>query len=813
MGQSPVQYETRTKRFSEYCEQVNELIKKSVTSVAQIIDRDHTPNGTRRMNQHRKSKSRADINEESNQTNKNNYDDQEQASLLKTSLLANINKKQIGNRVELQQISRMYNESSPLKEAGSLTQISFDSDQQPRENSISLINNMSTPRKEGLMSNNYSSQNKKQKISPQSILQNQSDQEISNLEQPQTMLTVPKGIESANTTPTQQNKSNSKTFGLWNINAKLINKQYQDPVPLIALQEKQSSLQAKRICKLQELLQAIIKGQKVRQIMKKEDVNRLRNELRDLEKLQKHNNASQKNTYATRVYKEKKQLFVVLVNEKINGTSSPLRRKTSLFRKTYVPVDTEIIGDKDSQKSLEDLDFDNINEDFNKVILVKSIEKNGMNYNTEKATKAKKNALPVYPKKLDLHQFDLKMVDPLDEHYEITDENDTQRSIPIVSSLSQQNQIKIKEEQWEDQMLTRLKSKSTYEPIDEELINTNVNKARSNIRAQSPNNINQAPSLVNRCKDKYQNIKHKNFLKKRTGHEYDPLKAANSDEKIRPNSQTRLIRPKSQQKEPNSRNKNPEKGAALNHNNLEKFQSINISKIDQSKQLSSINKPLVNQQAQKVQQKQQTQEISNLQHTKLLKQEGDEIFKNSITDPKTTESTNQFSPIKKSQQPKRKSNEFMMKTQQLSPQKAQPQAHNSNQKLVFNLNLEQLKPKQQSGGDREIPVIKKQQSSNTHEEYKTMSKPQLQHTQSVNTSGYVDLALNDSQAAGLGVSVTELPEIVKEKFERLKDLFLKTQNQETIVTKDQVQLQNKFERIIDELTRDFKICLKKKQGR
>ena len=46
-----------------------------------------------------------------------------------------------------------------------------------------------------------------------------------------------------------------------------------------------------------------------------------------------------------------------------------------------------------------------------------------------------------------------------------------------------------------------------------------------------PNHTNVAPSLVERCKDKYQNALYKNFLKKRTGHEYDPLEATRNVEK------------------------------------------------------------------------------------------------------------------------------------------------------------------------------------------------------------------------------------------------------------------------------------------
>ena len=41
---------------------------------------------------------------------------------------------------------------------------------------------------------------------------------------------------------------------------------------------------------------------------------------------------------------------------------------------------------------------------------------------------------------------------------------------------------------------------------------------------ESPKNL--APSLVGRCKDKYQNVLHKNYLKKRSGHEYDPQQSA-----------------------------------------------------------------------------------------------------------------------------------------------------------------------------------------------------------------------------------------------------------------------------------------------
>jgi len=62
------------------------------------------------------------------------------------------------------------------------------------------------------------------------------------------------------------------------------------------------------------------------------------------------------------------------------------------------------------------LDFDNISEDFNQVIKVNSIEKTGINYNTEKAIKAKSSGVQIKQKNLDLNLRNLSKKER-DDHY------------------------------------------------------------------------------------------------------------------------------------------------------------------------------------------------------------------------------------------------------------------------------------------------------------------------------------------------------------------------------------------------------------
>lgn len=105
--------------------------------------------------------------------------------MTKTQRLVNLNQQSLTYKNKESYIS-------PRIEGGSMTEISFDSDLQ--QQSISFINNMQTPKKIGLVMHS--------KISPKTFL-NQEDE--------------------SSMTPTHS-KGNGKTFGLWNINAKLINK-------------------------------------------------------------------------------------------------------------------------------------------------------------------------------------------------------------------------------------------------------------------------------------------------------------------------------------------------------------------------------------------------------------------------------------------------------------------------------------------------------------------------------------------------------------------------------------------------------------
>lgn len=74
-----------------------------------------------------------------------------------------------------------------------------------------------------------------------------------------------------------------------------------------------------------------------------------------------------------------------------------------------------------------------------------------------------------------------------------------------------------------------MKSSIKHRKIQSNDFNLSRTKSRQNIKndrkLNSPNNI-QAPSLVERCQQRYKNSVHTNFLKKGSGHEYDPKQSA-----------------------------------------------------------------------------------------------------------------------------------------------------------------------------------------------------------------------------------------------------------------------------------------------
>eukprot|EP00347_Sterkiella_histriomuscorum_P024454 403331062 len=518
MRQRGQQQNSRTKRFSEYCEEVNEMIKKSVNQVAQIIERDQSANTGRRMSKHRqqRSRSRMDVCDFKSIEGKSSATD---LSLINQAqkLLSLNQQRTINNNSDVKNPKK----ADPI----SLTDFSTEIETQPQHQSLSFINSLLSPKKDISLKNN-------QKQSPLQVV----DLDEENV-------------------PSSLNKKNSqKTFGLWNINTKLISKQYPSDVVLTQSKEKLNSLQSlnqkkshysknldkiiliqrfirgnvkrskQQRKKLSDILLAVSTGLKVRNVLQRDELKKLKCEISELSRF---GNKSQKQsqTSASIIIDKKNQFFnlfkkIFLVYEQEEKIQVKPRQDKP-FKSRVLETEVQLHDQSISSMEDENIDINEVSDNEGQQLI---------NYKAKDVNLALK--LLGHNKLLNNNQM---------SSFNNTGKRNIQRKEVSSNQLISYSQIEKSRQVVNiqvDQQVGRIKSQSTYQP------GQNQNQIKKDKRSTSPQDQeDQAPSLVNRCKDKYQNTKHKNFLKKRTGHEYDPLKAAKQDDEKRKRSGSEQTQP------------------------------------------------------------------------------------------------------------------------------------------------------------------------------------------------------------------------------------------------------------------------------